>query len=84
MLSFHPPSIPQSTETPFVLKSAFARSISFKSSACAAGTSLNVKTPNPNLNRRYAPNETSAQNGSYHVALVLLFKDMFESSVTDR
>jgi hypothetical protein len=34
----------QSTSTPFALKSARARSISFMSSACASGTSLNVKT----------------------------------------
>jgi hypothetical protein len=42
----------QSTSTPLVLKSALAMSISFISSACASGTSLNVKTPKPSLNSR--------------------------------
>jgi hypothetical protein len=60
----------QSTSTPLVLRSALAMSISFISSACASGTSLNVKTPKPSLNSRYAPKETRTQKGSYERDLV--------------
>ena len=37
------------------------------SSACAWGTSLKVKTPQPSLKRRYAPKEMRAQKGSCHL-----------------
>ena len=54
----------QSTSIPFPLNSFLAISISPISSLYASGTSLNVNTPQPNLNSRYAPKETRAQNGN--------------------
>lgn len=55
----------QSTSIPLAFSSSRARWISFISSLCASGTSLNVKTPHPSLKRRYAPNETRPHKGSY-------------------
>ncbi len=55
----------QSTSIPFPLNSFLAISISPINSLYASGTSLNVNTPKPNLNNRYAPKETRAQNGNY-------------------
>ncbi|KAB8302311.1 hypothetical protein EYC80_005745 [Monilinia laxa] len=72
------PSIPRSDSEPtanitlndqFVFRSpnlkVRSNSISSINSACAFGTSLNVKTPYPSFPKRYAPNETSTQNGNY-------------------
>lgn len=40
-------------------------SISFMSSWCASGTSLNVMMPQPRRKRSSAPKEMRAQNGSF-------------------
>lgn len=50
--------------TPSFRSSTLAVSISPMISACAAGTSLKVRTPQPRRARRYAPQETRAQRGS--------------------
>ena len=54
----------QSTSIPFPFNSFLAISISPINSLYASGTSLNVNTPQPNLNSRYAPKETRAQKGN--------------------
>lgn len=54
----------QSTVTPILRNSVFAKSISPSNSLCASGQSWNVITPQPRRTRRYAPRETRAQNGS--------------------
>ena len=58
----------QSTSIPFPLNSFLAISISPINSLYASGTSLNVNTPQPNLNNKYAPKETRAQKGNYWYA----------------
>jgi hypothetical protein len=59
--------------TPLALRSFRASAICCIISACASGTSLKVKTPQPSLKRRYAPKEMRAQNGSYHVVREILY-----------
>ena len=59
------PQTNQSRSMPLLLRSPRATFISFISSLCASGTSLNVRTPQPSLNKRNDPKVTRAQKGSY-------------------
>ena len=58
---------------PLLFSSFLAISISPINSLCASGTSLNVKTPQPSLNKRYAPKETRTQKGSYRDGRVNIY-----------